>query len=249
MKILIVSDIHYRLQQFDWLVEVADRYDLVIIAGDLLDLGGHADLDAQIVVVTKYLHRIRAKTPLAVCSGNHDGDDKNEADEYICLWLKKARSENLYVDGDGYNVEDLLVSICPWWDGPVTRGEMEEFIKAENVRRPKTWLGVHHAPPNESPISWTGRKDAGDAFFRDFVNGYRPRFAFSGHIHNSPFKEEGSWIDLIGNTWVFNPGVQIGSVPSYIELELDGQVARWISLYGCEEVDLSKAVCERTEIV
>ena len=33
----------------------------VILAGDLLDLAGHADLDTQIVVVTKYLARIAHK--------------------------------------------------------------------------------------------------------------------------------------------------------------------------------------------
>ena len=58
MQALIVADLHYNLRQFDWLLRVAGDYDLVIVAGDLLDLAGHADLDTQIVVVTKYLARL-----------------------------------------------------------------------------------------------------------------------------------------------------------------------------------------------
>jgi len=88
MKALIVADLHYSLRQFDWLLRVAPDYDLVIIAGDLLDIAGHCDLDVQIVVVTKYLARIARQTRLVTCSGNHDGDTRNEADEFIAEWLQ-----------------------------------------------------------------------------------------------------------------------------------------------------------------
>ena len=33
MKILISSDLHYRLKQFDWLINVSEKYDMVILAG------------------------------------------------------------------------------------------------------------------------------------------------------------------------------------------------------------------------
>ena len=51
MRALIVADLHYSLRQFDWLQRMAADYDMVILAGDLLDIAGHADLDTQIVVV------------------------------------------------------------------------------------------------------------------------------------------------------------------------------------------------------
>jgi Icc-related predicted phosphoesterase len=35
---LFAADLHYTLKQLDWLVANAERYDLVIIGGDLLDL-------------------------------------------------------------------------------------------------------------------------------------------------------------------------------------------------------------------
>ena len=43
MKLLVVSDLHYSIKQFDWLLQRAAQHDLPVIAGDLLDLGGHTD--------------------------------------------------------------------------------------------------------------------------------------------------------------------------------------------------------------
>ena len=85
--LLFVADLHYELKQFDWLVARAGEYDAVAIGGDLLDLSSPLDFDVQIVVVEKYLTRLRERTRVLVCSGNHDGDRRNEADESIAAWL------------------------------------------------------------------------------------------------------------------------------------------------------------------
>jgi Icc-related predicted phosphoesterase len=55
---------------------------------------------------------------------------------------------------------------------------------------------------------------------------------FSGHIHNSPFYPEGSWIDRIGPTWVFNPGKQPGPEPTAIVVDLKAMTAEWRSFEG-----------------
>ena len=52
----------------------------------------------------------------------------------------------------------------------------------------------------------------------------------SGHIHNAPFTEAGSWIDRIGRTWVFNVGRQIGPHPTTLTIDLDAMTAEWNSL-------------------
>ena len=79
--------LHSSAKQFDWLSAHAAEFDPVIIGGDLLDLASVLDLDTQIVVVEKYLNRIRQQTRLLVCSGNHDGDSRNAADESVAYWL------------------------------------------------------------------------------------------------------------------------------------------------------------------
>ena len=106
MKMLFVADLHYTLRQYDWLTAKAGNYDLVIIGGDLLDLGSALDFDVQIFVVEKYLHRIRQHTRLLVSSGNHDGDSRNAANESYAGWLRQSRAEGLFVDGESAVIGD-----------------------------------------------------------------------------------------------------------------------------------------------
>lgn len=241
MKALIVADLHYSLRQFDWLLRVADGYDLVIIAGDLLDTAGHCDLDVQIVVVMKYLARIRRQTKLVICSGNHDGDSRNEADEFIAAWLQQVREEGLHVDGESVDLSEGLVTICPWWDGPVTREALERLLSSEAVRAPGAWIWIHHEPPDRTAVSWTGRRYEGDAFLNQLIERFAPTMVISGHIHNSPFRAGGSWVDRVGETWVFNPGRQLGEIPAFISLDLAALRAEWVSLAGREAIDLTGA--------
>lgn len=81
MRWLLVSDLHYTLPQLDWVHKVAADFDLVVLAGDLLDISSTLVVDAQIVVVLKYLGRISERTRLVVCSGNHDLNARNGAGE------------------------------------------------------------------------------------------------------------------------------------------------------------------------
>ena len=41
LKLLVVSNLHYSLKQFDWPLDRAAQHGLLVIAGDLLDLAGH----------------------------------------------------------------------------------------------------------------------------------------------------------------------------------------------------------------
>ena len=241
MKLLVVSDLHFGLGQFDWVVQQADKYDVVIIAGDLLDIAGHLDLDSQITVVVKYLRMISSKTRLLVSSGNHDGDEKNDTDEYIARWLQRVRAEGLVVDGASFEIGDARFSVCPWWDGPATREAMQSFLRLEAVKPSKTWLWVHHAPPDGLGVSWTGKEHAGDAFLVSSINELQPDFVFSGHIHNSPFRAGGAWASRIGKTWIFNSGRQLGVPPAYIAIDLAQHTARWVSQAGTEDLRLDAA--------
>lgn len=239
MKLLVVSDLHFSLPQFDWLVQQAERYPCVIIAGDLLDIAGHLDLDSQITVVVKYLRTISAKTRLLVCSGNHDGDEKNDREEFIARWLQRVRAAGLTVDGAGVTIDGLRLSVCPWWDGPATRESMQTFLRTERAHAPGAWLWVHHAPPDGCGVSWTGKAFAGDAHLPALMAELGPDYVLSGHIHNSPFRTGGAWAVQTGRTWVFNAGRQSGAPPAFIELDLATRSARWVSQAGVEELPLS----------
>ncbi len=229
MRLLFVSDLHYSLKQFDWLLAHAADYDIAVIGGDLLDLGAGLDVDVQIAIVEKYFGLLRQKTCLVVSSGNHDGDSRNAADESVAEWLRAARAERLHVDGDSFELGDLRITVCPWWDGQLSRGELEAQLEREAAKVRRRWLWIHHAPPEGSQTCWTGKKFAGDEFLRGWIDRFKPDMVLSGHIHNSPFYGGGSWIDRVGQTWVFNPGKQIGPQPTTIILDFDAMTAEWIS--------------------
>jgi Icc-related predicted phosphoesterase len=229
MRLLFVADLHYSLKQFDWLLAEADGFDLVAIGGDLLDLASHLDADVQIAIVEKYLELLSARTSLVVSSGNHDGDSRNQADESIAEWLRSARGGRLHVDGDGFDLGDTRITVCPWWDGDVSRAEVAAQLEREAPMVRGRWIWIHHAPPEGARTSWTGRRFIGDEALRGWIDRFQPDMVLSGHIHNSPFFEQGSWIDRIGRTWVFNPGRQPGAEPTSIILDLGVMTAEWRS--------------------
>jgi Icc-related predicted phosphoesterase len=238
VRILAVSDLHYALPQFDWLEKQAGQFDAVVVAGDLLDIAGHLDLEGQIVVVGKYLARIGADRPLLVSSGNHDGDEKNAAGEFVARWLKSELGARLAVDGQNVDIGPVRFTLCAWWDGPETRAEMDAHLEASRPELGREWVWIHHAPPQASPTAWTGKKDAGDAHVKELIARWNPAVVLSGHIHNAPMRSGGGWADRIGGTWVFNPGRQIGPVPTHLVLDWEAGEVTYSSLEGIDSRSL-----------
>lgn len=238
MRCLVVADLHYALPQYDWVLDVAPRYDLVIIAGDHLDLSSMVDWRAQTVVVRKYLDVLRTKTRLITCSGNHDLDSRDPAGEKVAKWIGEFRQKGVPADGESVLIDETLFTVCPWWDGPLTREAIGRQLEADAARRPARWVWVHHAPPDKSPTSWGGTRYFGDVALAEWIAAYSPDIVFSGHVHQSPFARDGSWVDRIGGTWVFNAGHQFGAPPAHIVLDTGRGEAVWISAAGVQSVRL-----------
>jgi Icc-related predicted phosphoesterase len=239
MKILFVTDLHYALKQFDWLTANVSGHDAVIIGGDLLDLSGALDIEVQSVVVEKYLNRLRQDTTVLVCSGNHDGDERNSAGESTARWLKDSRAAGLHVDGDSVDLGSTRITICPWWDGPVSREELAAQLEHARPESGMRWIWIHHAPPDKSKVSWTGKRFGGDVYLVEWIHRFAPDYVLSGHIHNAPFYPDGSWVDRVGETWVFNPGRQIGPSPATLSIDVEAGVVEWNSLAGAEIRELT----------
>jgi Icc-related predicted phosphoesterase len=231
MRFIFYADLHFTLKQYDWVLAHAGEYDATIIGGDLLDLAAAVDLDTQITVVEKYLGLLTQKTEVVVCSGNHDGDSRNEGDESVASWLQDVRTDDLHVDGDSFDLNDVHFTVCAWWDGDISREEIEKQLEQQAALSPKRWIWVYHAPAEGTSTSWTGRKFIGDAFLRKWIERFQPEMVLGGHIHNAPFSEPGSWIDRIGRTWVFNTGRQIGAEPTSLAIDLKAMTAEWSSAW------------------
>lgn len=235
----MVSDLHYQLRQYDWLLHAAPRYDAVMIAGDLLDLGSLVDPDVQILVVSQYLEALKAATCVVVCSGNHDGDERTDDGGFSAAWLTELRSTGLHVDGESFDFTGMRVSVCPWWEGTRQRDALREQLRLEsmNLGAP-LWLWLHHAAPSDSPVSWTGKTDGGDPFLLSMIDEFSPNIVISGHIHNAPMVAGGSWHARRGRTWLFNPGSQVGPVPSSIRIDLTASTADYVSYDEVAQVRL-----------
>lgn len=240
MRGLLVSDLHYSLKQLDWLRETSPGYDLVVVAGDTLDISSTVALGAQIVVVSKYLRRVAEQTRLVASSGNHDLNVRAANGERVASWLATGRLPGVLSDGAYAEIGDVSLSVTRWWDGPQGCDEVRSQLVSDAARRKRRWIWVYHAPPDASPTSWTGSKHYGDAVLTRLIGQLQPDLVLTGHVHQSPFRQGGSWVDRIGPTWVFNAGQIVAPSPPHVAFDLREQTAVWTSLAGSEIVHLDR---------
>jgi Icc-related predicted phosphoesterase len=240
MRCLVVADLHYSLKQFDWLLAAGHQFDLIIIAGDALDIGSAVDFRAQIVVVKKYLALLSGVTRVILCSGNHDLDERSPEGEKISRWIGEVRDLGIACDGDSLRLSDTYFTVCPWWDGPQIKKQLDSQLRDAAATKLDRWVWVHHAPPAGSPVSWGGKRSFGDVELSQWIQRYQPSIVVSGHVHQSPFIADGSWFDRLGETWIFNAGMQPGRPPTYVVLDLDVGAAFWLAAGDAQWIDLKE---------
>lgn len=240
MRGLLVSDLHYSLKQLDWLRETSGQFDVVVVAGDSLDISSTVALGAQIVVVSKYLRHVALRTRVVASSGNHDLDVREANGERVARWLARGRLPGVLSDGEYAEIGDVSISVTRWWDGPQGCAEVVRQLKGDAARRRRQWIWVYHAPPDASPVSWTGSKHYGDAELVRLIGQLQPDIVLTGHVHQSPFRQGGSWADRIGPTWVFNAGQIVAPSPPHVVFDTDERIAVWTSLAGSEIVRLDR---------
>jgi predicted MPP superfamily phosphohydrolase len=239
VRALLVSDLHYELPKLDWVLSEADGVDLLVVAGDLLDIASDVPLDAQITVALEYLGRFADRAPTVVCSGNHDLDSRIDNGEKITGWLAEARDRGVTVDGDSVEVGGWLVTSCAWWEGPETLKHLEASLDAGAARRAGPWMWVYHGPP-EGPLAWTGSKYFGDPELPRLLDEHRPDLVLCGHIHQAPFVDGGGWYERRGPSLLFNAGRQSGRVPAHVFFDFDERTASWWSSEGTGEISFDE---------
>jgi Icc-related predicted phosphoesterase len=241
MRILVTSDLHFNRPQIEWLARSAPAFDLVVIAGDLLDIARTQSVPEQINEMRETLTHLRSLGPLAVASGNHDASRNLDQGEAYAGWIEDLSALGIIPDGSGCDLGPDRVTVCPWWNGALLRDKMMALLARESALVRNRWLWVHHAPPRGSRIAWTPRGDAGDPYLSKLIGAYQPAIVICGHIHDAPFHANGHWCERLGPTWVFNPGRQPGSQPASIVLDLAACTAEYRNLEGCETIPLEWA--------
>jgi len=237
MRYLVSSDLHYGLPQFDWIIEQASDFDAVVLGGDHLDVLGHVDVNAQITMVSAVLARLAGITTLVINSGNHDLTHRRDHGEKAAIWLDDL-DPLVVTDGASTVVGNDLVTACAWWEGPATRAELNEQLVDTATRRSAhdRWIWAYHSPPDASPTSWSGTRHFGDDVLNELIEQHSPDIVLCGHVHESPFRPDGSWHDRIGDTLVINGGRQRGPIPAHVILDTGSGDASWWSFEGAGTV-------------
>ncbi len=221
MGILLTADLHSKLTWFHWLESQADKYRLIGIAGDLLDLFSSVDPKSQSIAATAFLRRLSNKTRVAVCSGNHDSIDFPANSRVATpLWLSELkRIKNLITDGQIEVLENsLVVTTLPYIDAidHLRALLLESYKIAREKQLP--WLVLNHTPP---AINTTDAEEAKTAIL---VKEFQPSYWFSGHVHELPYG--GLWKAQLGKTILLNAGQRLDAkIPNHIIFDVTtGQV-------------------------
>ena len=220
MTILHVTDLHFHQPWYTWLATAAPPHDLLVIAGDLLDLNHPASHQRQTDWVAEWVRAY--DRPLSLCSGNHDlvWDSAHNV-WWPARWLQSLAGPTTWVDGDAAE-----------WRG-VT---LSHHGATGTTRAQPADIWVTHVPPLGPGVGWhhDGRA-GGDPALLYSVRTYAPRLVLSGHVHR-PLH----WCDRFDGTLYFNPGMErAAKFPNYILIDLaDGSARRVRDKGGQVEHDI-----------
>jgi Icc-related predicted phosphoesterase len=242
VRILVASDLHYRLPHYDWLVKATQDVDVVALAGDLADVVNPVPFEVQTVVLERYLMTLASRATVFAASGNHDLDGPGDQGEQVAGWLRNLRGlrqDTLLCDGSSIDLGGIRFTVCPWWDGPATRDAVAAQLAAAAIDRPPIWVWIYHAPPAGTVLCDDGRRTFPDHELAAWIEQYQPEMVLCGHIHQAPWIDGGSWHARLGNTWVFNAGKQVGPIPPHITIDTELGTAEWYGVFSSETISLS----------
>lgn len=219
MKILLTADLHYREHWFRWLIEQGPNYDVVCIAGDLLDIFKGEPQTHQTSDVSRWIRELATVTRVVISSGNHDNAGRLiTADRApVYEWFHALQSEpKITTDGVTRVIDDLIVTTVPYH---CSREQKLIWLdRGATIRRQRgnRWLVLHHVPPSLDPAVSCEESEAVSLLMR-----YRPDFFVSGHTHAFPYLTGNSWAQNIAGVNVLVPGQLLGApFPNYIVLDI-----------------------------
>lgn len=192
MKILCISDIHGDIEKIENLKGI--NPDLILIAGDLTNLGGKQEAN----LVLNELFKI-SNTILAI-PGN--------ADYYEVLELLEEK--NISVHGKGVKIGEIGIfgvggSNPTPFSTPfeISENQIYELLKKgyEEIKDCKIKILLSHAPPYGILDKISSGINVGSKAIREFLEKNKIDYLICGHIH------EACGDTKFNNTIAINPGI------------------------------------------
>lgn len=220
MKLLHVSDLHFRAPWFAWVAARAQDFDAVCVAGDLLDMFAthRAGLRAQARFVIDWVRSFPGR--LSLCSGNHDWWEAADATDTDARasWIDKLASPQVTVAGQGARCGEYFIHCqayrapCIWPASPTSR-----------------WILLHHLPPAlaATGMGGMGGNDNGCRVLADALTtaAHPPWIVLSGHLHRPK-----SWRGKCGPSWSLNPTCDEGAAfPNHIVIDTGTGTLTWVT--------------------
>lgn len=210
MKLLHVCDLHMDARWLEWLALQAPKYDVVVIAGGILNHDSPAHrLNRQITTFRAWALNFPGR--LVLCSGLEDV----AAGNHRAPWLEALAREQITVDRGLTEVKGWTIEAVPLGLLPVRPREKGIAVSALGPFGAKTaaWQsdGVQDGNPD-----W-------DLLLRQARGGI-PRYILSGSVY-APTQ----WSECLQGVWNFNPGRGDARcpVPNHIVLDLENGFAEW----------------------
>jgi hypothetical protein len=229
MKLLITADLHFRLHWFRWLIEQVPNFDLVCIAGDLLDIFKYETRMEQARQVRTHIRELADIVPVAICSANHDNAGRLVSHDRASVyeWFIELRTHpNIITDGSTQKLENLVVTTIPCH---CSKEEKSIWLDRGFTIRRQTgipWIVLHHVPPkNGSGVSGE------ESEATELLVPYRPDYFVSGHDHAFPYVSGQSWNQKLGKVSVLVPGQLLRMpFPNHIKLVTESAELSWYTV-------------------
>mgnify|MGYP003694074541 CR=1 FL=1 len=195
------------------------------------------------MVVSKYLRRAAERTRVIASSGNHDLDAHGTADEKVAAWLARGGCAALLTDGEYVEIDDVSITVCPWWDGPHACAEVRRQLARDAARRRPYWIWVYHAPPDASPTSWTGHEHYGDVELMRWVREHQPDLVLTGPCTSRRFDAAAPGWTASARPGSSTPVTRWRPPRPVSSFDTVAKTAEWSSLAGREIVSSTSRSC------
>ncbi len=208
MRMLVVSDLHSRVEIFEEILRQNGSANVVILPGDITHFGSRSAV-ADIIARAQS----RGLTVLAV-AGNCDTAEVDE----------ELRRLDVALDGSAKMIANVGfhgVSASPPWQSKMYHRTEEEIIHAleagyQQLGRPQWHVVVCHVPPYRTKLDRMHfGQHGGSKAVRQFIEERQPHLVLCGHIH------EARGLDQLGNTQVVNAGHGARGFYAIVDLRQD----------------------------
>jgi calcineurin-like phosphoesterase family protein len=226
MKLLLTADLHFRLHWFRWLIDQAPDFDLVCIAGDLLDMFKPETRIEQAREIARLVRELAHIVPVAVCSGNHDNAGRLVSHDRASVYgwfIDLGTHRNIITDGSTRKLGNLIVTTVPYH---CSRQEKSIWLDRGSTIRKQTgmpWIALHHVPAKSGSGATGEESEAAEVFAA-----YKPDYFVSGHDHAFPYTSGRSWNQKLGKVTSLVPGQLLSApFPNHIKLDTESGELTW----------------------